>query len=662
MTVVFSEIPAVRPITPLLDTIDKPSQLRKLSVAELDRLADELRSYLLYCVGQTGGHFGAGLGVVELTIALHYVFDTPRDKLVWDVGHQTYPHKILTGRRDQILSIRQQGGLSGFPKITESCFDSFGAGHSSTSLSAALGIKIAAALDKRDDRAVAIIGDGAMTAGMAMEALNHIAHVDLNILVILNDNNMSISKNVGGLATYFSKLWSSRLYILFRESAKQILKAFPSASVLVRKTEELMKALVAPGIIFEELGYTYIGPIDGHNISLLVHTIENLKKVTGPVLLHIATHKGKGFKPAEKDPIGYHAINKIELTTQTQKKYPASERSSPSIKYQQVFGDWLCDMAEQNADLVAITPAMSEGSGMIEFAHRYPNRFFDVAIAEQHAVTLAAGLACGNKKPVVAIYSTFLQRAYDQVIHDVALQNLDVLFAIDRAGQVGEDGATHAGSFDLSFLRCIPNMVVIAPSDENEARQLLYTGFVHCGPVAVRYPRGTGPGAEIVATMTALPMGKGVLRRNGGVIALLNFGSLLPLALAVADKLDASVVDMRFVKPLDKTLINELAKKHLLLVTLEENVVTGGAGAGVSEYLSEAGISVPILHLGLPDQFIDHATHTQQMKNAGLDEDGIFKSIVDRFDQLHLSAQSGVDMFNSSSANKRRKGGSESSS
>ena len=641
MTASFSEIPLTRPSTPLLDLIDQPRDLRNLPEDQLSQLADELRAFLLYSVGQTGGHFGAGLGVVELTTALHFVFDTPRDKLIWDVGHQTYPHKILTGRREQLLTIRQHGGLSGFPKRTESNYDAFGVGHSSTSLSAALGMKIAAAMDNRDDRAIAVIGDGSMTAGMAIEALNHIAHVDQDLLVVLNDNNMSISKNVGGLATYFSKLWSSKAYNLFRESAKRVLKAFPSTSVLVRKTEELMKALVAPGIIFEELGFTYIGPIDGHNIPLLVHTLENLKKVTGPVLLHVATQKGKGFIPAEQDPINYHAINKIEASVKASENISVCETPPPPLKYQQVFGDWLCDMAAQDPNLVAITPAMGEGSGMVEFAQRFPERFYDVAIAEQHAVTLAAGLACGQKKPVVAIYSTFLQRAYDQLIHDVALQNLDVTFAIDRAGLVGEDGATHAGSFDLSFLRCVPNMIVMAPSDEDETRKLLSTGYAHSGPAAIRYPRGAGPGAELSTAMTTIPLGKARLCRTGQTTAILNFGPLLPAALAVAEQIDATVIDMRFVKPLDEVLIAELAESHQLLVTLEENVVAGGAGVAVSEYLSAAGITISILHLGLPDQFIDHDSHASQLKLSGLDQTGICKSIKDRLNQLDIQSQGG---------------------
>ena len=634
MTITYSDIPLARPATPLLDRIDSPTQLRALPEGELEQMADELRAYLLYSVGQSGGHFGAGLGVVELTVALHYAFNTPDDRLVWDVGHQTYPHKILTGRREELLTIRHRDGLAGFPNREESEYDPFGVGHSSTSLSAALGMAIGSTIDQPQDgqpgrRCVAVIGDGAMTAGMAFEALNHIAHVDLDMLVVLNDNNMSISKSVGGLATYFSKLWSSKLYNLFRESTKTLLKAFPSTSGIVRRTEELMKALVAPGIVFEELGFTYIGPIDGHNIPLLVHTLENLKQVTGPVLLHVATQKGKGFLPAEEDPIGYHALNKIPTPSEeTPAPQPNSRPKLP--KYQQIFGDWLCDMAADHPELIAITPAMSEGSGMVEFAERFPQQFHDVAIAEQHAVTLAAGIACEGKKPIVAIYSTFLQRAYDQLIHDVALQNLDVLLAIDRAGLVGEDGATHAGSFDISFMRCIPNMVIMAPADENEARQMLYTGYIHPGPAAVRYPRGTGPGVTIEQTMTALPIGKGRLNRRGQQVAILNFGALLPTVLSVGEELDASVADMRFIKPLDTALLDQLAADHTLIVTLEENAIAGGAGAGVSEYFAQQGIVVAVLHLGLPDIFIDHATHDAQIATAGLDAATISERIKAR--------------------------------
>ncbi len=627
----FTDIPRTRPATPLLDTIDTPAQLRVLDAKRLLQLADELRAYLLYSVGRSGGHFGAGLGVVELTIALHRVFDTPTDRLVWDVGHQAYPHKILTGRRNDLPGIRQAGGLSGFPKRGENPYDTFGVGHSSTSLSAALGMAIAARMEGNQRRTVAVIGDGAMTAGQAFEALNHITHVDADMLVILNDNTMSISRNVGGLATYFSKLWSSKFYNAFREAAKRLLKAFPSTSTLVRKTEELMKALVAPGIIFEELGFTYIGPIDGHNLPLLIHTLENLKKITGPVLLHIVTVKGKGFARAEEDPVGYHALNKLEPVEASSDGHAAARsNANPGLKYQQVFGTWLCDMAERDPQLVGITPAMSEGSGMVEFSQRFPQQYHDVAIAEQHAVTLAAGLACEGKKPVVAIYSTFLQRAYDQLIHDVALQNLDVLFAIDRAGLVGEDGPTHAGSFDLSYLRCIPNMLVMAPSDENETRQLLYTGYLHNGPAAVRYPRGAGPGAAIQQTLTALPIGKGEVKRRGSGVAILNFGTLLPVAITVADKLDATVADMRFVKPLDTELIRQLASDHSLLVTLEENVVAGGAGAGVGEYLAASGNLAHLLHLGLPDRFQEHNNHQAQLAEADLDVDGVYQAITAR--------------------------------
>ncbi len=620
MALSFTDIPRTRPATPLLDSVATPAALRALGPNALERLADELRAYLLYAIGQTGGHFGAGLGVIELTIALHHVFDTPDDRLVWDVGHQTYPHKILTGRREEILSVRRGGSIAGFPKRSESEYDTFGVGHSSTSISAALGMALAARLTGSGRRAIAVIGDGAMTAGMAFEALNHSAHLDLDLLVVLNDNQMSISRNVGGLSTYFSKLWSSRLYNWVREAGKRVLKAFPSTATLVRKTEELMKALVAPGIVFEELGFTYIGPIDGHNLPLLVNTLTNLKLVTGPVLLHVATVKGKGFLPAEADPIGYHALTKIEPTA------PPVSPAPRKPKYQDLFGTWLCDMASAESRLVGITPAMTEGSGMVEFARRFPERFQDVAIAEQHAVTLAAGLACEGMKPVVAIYSTFLQRAYDQLIHDVALQNLDVLFAIDRAGLVGEDGPTHAGSFDLSYLRCIPNLVVMAPSDENETRQLLSTGFRHPGPAAVRYPRGTGPGVAVDPSLEPLPIGRGRVCRSGHAIALLNFGALLPTVLAAAEGLNASVADMRFVKPLDVDLIAQLADAHQLLITVEDNVIAGGAGAGVAEYLAACGRTSPILHLGLPDAFIEHDTRSAQLAQVGLDVEGICRS------------------------------------
>jgi|TARA_B110000259_G_scaffold145483_1_gene163871 1-deoxy-D-xylulose-5-phosphate synthase len=597
--------------------------------AQLETLADELRAFILYCVGKTGGHFGAGLGVTELTIALHHVYNTPDDRLVWDVGHQTYPHKILTGRREQMLSMRQKDGLSGFPKRSESHFDTFGVGHSSTSISAALGMAMASSQLGEERRAVAIMGDGAMTAGMAFEALNHASHVDKNLLVVLNDNQMSISRNVGGLSTYFSKLWSSRIYTQFRESGKKALSGMPHARNFVRRTEEYMKSMVSPATIFEELGFYYVGPLDGHDLPLLVETLRKLKEIKGAVLLHIITHKGKGFAPAENDPVGYHALNKIE-PKQAIKPAATKPATTAKPKYQKVFGDWLCDMAEQDNRLVGITPAMCDGSGMNEFAERFPERFEDVAIAEQHAVTLAAGMACEGSKPVVAIYSTFLQRAYDQLIHDVAIQNLDVLFALDRAGLVGEDGATHAGAYDISYLRCIPNMVIMAPSDENETRQLLYTGYMHSGPAAVRYPRGTGPGAVIEQQMTALPLGKGLMARKGAGVAILNFGTLLTTGLEVAETLNASVADMRFVKPIDEQLIRDLAETHQLLVTLEENSTAGGAGSAVSEFLAEQGIVMPVLHLGLPDRFVDHGNHAQQLESVGLDSATILATIEKR--------------------------------
>ncbi len=622
----FNEIPTSRPATPLLDSIDSPADLRALDEKLLPQLAEELRAFLLFSVGQTGGHFGAGLGVVELTIALHYVYETPSDRLVWDVGHQTYPHKILTSRRERMNSIRQGGGLSGFPKRDESKFDTFGVGHSSTSISAALGMAIGNEMDGNGRKSVAIIGDGAMTAGMAFEALNHAAHTETDMLVILNDNNMSISPNVGGLATYLSKIWASKFYNGLREGSKKVLTKIPSAWEFARKTEEHFKGFMSPGTLFEEMGFNYVGPIHGHDLSDLVSYLRNLRDIKGPKLLHIITQKGKGFEPAELDPVGYHALNKIE---------PKKAVASPSkIKFQQVFGDWLCDMAAQDKRLVGITPAMCEGSGMVEFAAQYADRFYDVAIAEQHAVTLAAGMACEGQKPVVAIYSTFLQRAYDQLVHDVALQNLDVTFAIDRAGLVGEDGPTHAGSFDLSFLRCIPHMLIAAPSDENECRQLLYTAYQFPGPAAVRYPRGTGTGVAIEKAFTALPIGKGLIKREGKQVAILCFGTLLAKAQEVADKLNASLCDMRFVKPLDEELIERMANSHSLIVTLEENAIAGGAGSAVSEYLANQGYVMPVLHLGLNDTFVDHASHAQQLMTQGLDAPGVEAAILKRLKML----------------------------
>jgi 1-deoxy-D-xylulose-5-phosphate synthase len=631
MPITFTDIPETRPATPLLDQVDSPAQLREFSQEQLLTLADELRAFILYSVGKSGGHFGAGLGVVELTIALHKVFNTPHDRLVWDVGHQTYPHKILTGRREQMTQMRQKEGPSGFPKRSESEYDCFGVGHSSTSISAALGMAMASNQLGVDRKTVAVIGDGAMTAGMAFEAINHAAHVDKDFLVVLNDNQMSISHNVGGLSTYFSKLWASKFYNQLRESGKKALKVVPQAASFVKLTEEYMKGMVSPATIFEELGFNYIGPIDGHDLPLLIQTLTNLKDLKGPILLHTMTHKGKGFGPAESDPVGYHALTKIEPKPEPE---PTKQAMPKKPKFQQVFGDWLCDMAEQDKKLVGITPAMCEGSGMVEFAERFPERYEDVAIAEQHAVTLAAGMACEGVKPVVAIYSTFLQRGYDQLIHDVAIQNLDVLFAMDRSGLVGEDGATHAGAYDLSYLRCIPNMIIMAPSDENETRQLLYTGYQFNGPAAVRYPRGTGTGAVIDKTMTALPIGKGLMKREGCKVAILNFGTLLGSALQAGEQLDATVVDMRFVKPLDKEMILNLANSHELLVTLEENSIAGGAGSAVSEFLAEQAVVMPILQIGLPDKFIDHANHQQQLEMVGLDAQQILSRIQERLDRI----------------------------
>jgi 1-deoxy-D-xylulose-5-phosphate synthase len=634
----YTDIPHSRPATPLLDTVNAPADLRKLNADELVQLTDELRLFMLFCVGKTGGHFGAGLGVTELTVALHYVFNTPNDRLVWDVGHQTYPHKILTGRREQMLSMRQKDGLSGFPKRSESEFDTFGVGHSSTSISAALGMAMASVQLDESRKTVAIMGDGAMTAGMAFEAINHASHVDKDLLVILNDNQMSISKNVGGLSTYFSKLWASRFYNQLRERGKKALSSLPHAKNFVRRTEEYMKSMVSPATIFEELGFYYIGPIDGHDLPLLVQTLTNLKAIKGPVMLHIITHKGKGFAPAENDPVGYHALNKIE-PKQAVLVAADEPQKKAKPKYQKVFGDWLCDMAAKDQRLIGITPAMCDGSGMNEFAEQFPDRYEDVAIAEQHAVTLAAGMACEGLKPVVAIYSTFLQRAYDQLIHDVAIQNLDVLFALDRAGLVGEDGATHAGAYDISYLRCIPNMLLMAPSDENETRQLLYTGYMYSGPAAVRYPRGTGPGATIQKEMSAVPIGKGIVVREGAGTAILNFGTLLDSAVTVANQLNSTVADMRFIKPIDKELIRSLAETHDLLVTLEENSIAGGAGSGVIEFLAAEGIVMPILQLGLPDKLIDHGTHAEQLVSINLDTASIQSAIVDRLKQLTLPSK-----------------------
>jgi 1-deoxy-D-xylulose-5-phosphate synthase len=616
------EIPLSRPDTPLLDQIQSPDDLKKIDPAQLQDLAREVRKFLLYSVGQTGGHFGAGLGVVELTIALHYAFNTPHDRLVWDVGHQTYPHKILTGRRERMLTMRQAGGLAAFPSREESEYDSFGVGHSSTSISAALGMLIAAREQQIDRHTVAIIGDGAMTAGMAFEALNHAGDIDENLLVILNDNNMSISRNVGGLSSYFARMWASRPYNFIRTGGKKVLSHIPPALKAAHRAEEYMKGMVSPGTLFEEIGFNYIGLVDGHDTLGLIDILANIKQLRGPQLLHIVTQKGKGYTASECDPFGMHAMNKVEAK-QSQPVAPKAETPT----YSAVFGQWLCDMAVDHPLLAAITPAMGAGSGMDQFAEKFPRQFHDVAIAEQHAVTLAAGMACDGLKPVVAIYSTFLQRAYDQLIHDVALQNLDVLFAIDRAGLVGEDGPTHAGSFDLSFLRCIPNMVVMAPSNENEARQMLYTGYCHKGPAAVRYPRGKGPGIEINPTMELLPIGKGLVRRRGQDVAILAFGSMVTTALEVAEILNATVVDMRFIKPLDEEVTGDMARQHQLIVTLEENTLMGGAGSAINEFLLREDHRVSILNLGLPDAFLSHGKVADILAKAGLDTPSLVAAI-----------------------------------
>ena len=631
MPTTFHEIPRERPATPVLDIAQTPDGLRCLGEAELETLADELRQELLYSVGQTGGHFGAGLGVIELTIALHYVFDTPNDRVVWDVGHQAYPHKILTGRRERMHSLRQKEGLAAFPRRSESEFDTFGVGHSSTSISAALGMAIAARLQGSERKAIAVIGDGAMTAGMAFEALNHAPEVNADMLVILNDNDMSISRNVGGLSNYLAKILSSRTYASMREGSKKVLSRLPGAWEIARRTEEYAKGMLVPGTLFEELGWNYIGPIDGHDLPTLIATLRNMRDLKGPQFLHVVTKKGKGFAPAEVDPIGYHAITKLDPKNTT-----AAPKKASGPKYSGVFSDWICDMAASDSRLVGITPAMKEGSDLGEFAERFPQRYFDVAIAEQHAVTLAAGMACEGLKPVVAIYSTFLQRGYDQLIHDVAVQNLDVLFAIDRAGLVGEDGPTHAGSFDLSYLRCIPGILVMTPSDENELRKMLSTGYRYNGPAAVRYPRGTGPNAVIEQDLEPLEIGKGVVRRQGSKVAILVFGVQLAEALRVAESLDATVVDMRFVKPLDDALVREMANTHELLVTIEENAIMGGAGSAVGEFLAQENLLKPILHLGLPDAYVEHAKPAQMLAECGLDAEGIETSIRERLKQLVL--------------------------
>jgi len=612
----FDQLPTIAPQTPVLDRLEAArDEINSLTSDELVTLANELREFLLYSVSTTGGHFGAGLGVVELTIALHHVFNTPDDRIVWDVGHQCYPHKVLTGRRDRMNSMRQKGGLSGFPKRSESEFDTFGVGHSSTSISAAMGMALAARQQGLDRKVVAVIGDGAITGGMAFEALAHAGHERPNMLVILNDNQMSIGHNTGGLASYFARIWATQTYLTLRETSKKLLEHVKPAWDLAKRTEEHMKGMVAPGTLFEELGWHYIGPLDGHDLPSLVEVLKRVSSLNGPQILHIRTIKGKGFTPAEEDPVGYHALGKIEPKKEVEKASPAAPKPP---KYQDVFGQWLCDTAEVDPLLAGITPAMCEGSGMVNFAANYPDRYYDVAIAEQHAVTLAAGMACDGLKPVVAIYSTFLQRGYDQLIHDVALQNLDVTFAIDRAGLVGQDGATHHGAFDLSYMRCIPNLIIAAPSNENDCRQMLVSAYNHKGPSAVRYPRGEGIGVRIEPELIGVEIGKGQIVREGRNIAILNFGVLLTEAEKAAETLNATVADMRWVKPLDAELICELAKTHTLLITVEENVVAGGAGSAVAEFLTEQGLDIEIRHVAINDRFIDHASQGETRADAGL--------------------------------------------
>ena len=605
---------------PLLDTINSPFQLRELEQKKLPQFAKELRNFLVESVAKTGGHLSSNLGTVELTIALHYVFNTPYDQLVWDVGHQTYAHKILTGRREGMSKLRMHGGIAGFPRRDESEYDAFGTAHSSTSISAALGMAVAARLNKSDRRAIAIIGDGAMSAGMAFEALNNAGVMDANLLVILNDNDMSISPPVGALNNYLAKLMSGRFYATARRAGEKVLGVVPSVLELAKRAEEHVKGMVTPGTLFEEFGFNYIGPIDGHDLDVLITTLKNIKLLDGPQFLHVVTRKGAGYKVAEEDPILYHGVGKFD----PKKGIVAKANGKPT--YTQVFGDWLCDMATQDSRLIGITPAMREGSGLVRFSQEFPERYFDVGIAEQHAVTFAAGAACDGLKPVVAIYSTFLQRAYDQLIHDVAIQNLAVVFAIDRAGLVGADGPTHAGSFDLSYLRCIPNMTVMAPADENECRQMLFTAFKLDTPSAVRYPRGSGVGVQVQKKMQALPIGRGEIRRQGEKIALLAFGSMLAPCLEAADELNATVVNMRFVKPLDDELVAALANNHELLITVEENTVIGGAGSAVTESLNSQQIDAQVLQLGLPDIFIDQGDHAKMLADCGLDKNGIIKS------------------------------------
>ena len=608
----------------LLETINEPSDLRKLDRKRLPQVTRELRDFIVESVSQTGGHLSSNLGTVELTVALHYVFDTPADRIVWDVGHQTYAHKILTGRRERMSTLRQYGGVAGFPRREESPYDTFGTAHSSTSISAGLGMAVAAKLAGEGRRVVAVIGDGAMTAGMAFEALNNAGAMDANLLVVLNDNDMSISENVGALNNYLARLLSGRLYTSARKASEKVLGVVPPMWELAKRAEEHMKGMVTGGTLFEEFGFNYIGPIDGHDIDTLVSTLSNIRKLSGPQFLHVVTRKGKGMEVAEEDPILYHGVSKFDPAVGIVAK------SGGKPTYTQIFGDWLCDMAAQDARLIGITPAMREGSGLVRFSQEYPERYFDVGIAEQHAVTFAAGLACEGLKPVVAIYSTFLQRGYDQLIHDVCIQNLPVVFALDRGGLVGADGPTHHGAFDLSYLRCLPNMIVMAPSDENECRQMLYTAFTLDTPTAVRYPRGSGPGVTPAPGMTALPVGKGEIKRRGQRVAILAFGSMVKPALDAAEVLDATVVNMRFVKPLDEALVAEIAAGHELIVTVEENALDGGAGSAVLEALAGARIERHVLQLGLPDRFVEHGDHALLLKQCGLDSAGIVQSVQSR--------------------------------
>ena len=612
---IFKEIPIEKPITPLLDSINLPSDIRSFSMVELENLANEIREFLLYSVGQSGGHLGGGLGVIELTIIIHYIFNTPFDNLIWDVGHQAYPHKILTGRKNQMQSIRKKGGLAPFPSRNESEFDAFGVGHSSTSISAMLGMAIASKESNPEKKHIAVIGDGAMTAGMAFEALSHTGHLKPNVLIILNDNDMSISENIGGLSNYFSRIWASKTYKGIKKSGASFLKPLPQAYHLARKVETQMKAMVAPGTIFEELGLNYIGPIDGHNLKELKDVISNLKEFEGPQFLHVITKKGAGLDPAEADRIGFHAIGKIQSI---------KNKKSKQKKYQDIFGDWVLDMANKDEKLIAITPAMREGSGLVKFSEKFPERYYDVAIAEQHAVTFAAGIATENKKPVVAIYSTFLQRAYDQLIHDVAVQNLDVTFALDRSGLVGEDGPTHSGNYDIAYLRCIPNMVICTPSDENETRKLLTTAYLHNGPASVRYPRGTGPNSNIDKDLKPLKIGKAkIINEESSEIIILNFGALLNEANEISKELKATLVDMRFVKPLDEKLLRKLLKKAKIFISIEDGSIMGGAGSAVQEFASKENLNVRSILFGIPDKFIEHASREEMLVDAGLDVENI---------------------------------------